>query len=182
LKKAEERWDVINVDIEDDIATANNNNNNDNKRRKVSASPQGSNNNNSSNSDGEFGDDDEIEEFVSVQRRSINSNKRGSPGSSINNTSASVYRPMQRITQTVLPKKKTELLLARIKKLVSMWADEEQMKGINNVANKVPTSIDQLASCDLSQNFIQQYGERLIKNINAFIEQENLQTYIQREV
>jgi len=102
---------------------------------------------------------------------------------------------MQRITQTVLPKKKTELLLARIKKLVSMWADEEQMKGINvfywnimssvkvaNVSNKVPTSIDQLASCDLSQNFIQQYGERLIKNINAFIEQENLQAYIQRKV
>ena len=49
-----------------------------------------------------------------------------------------------------------------------------------NVANKVPTSMDQLASCDLSQNFIQQYGERLIKNINAFIEHENLQTYIHR--
>ena len=52
LKKAEERWSVINVDIEDDIATTTNNNNDinegNNKRRKVSVSPQqGSNANNS---------------------------------------------------------------------------------------------------------------------------------------
>jgi len=103
--------------------------------------------------------------------------------------------PATPATKTVLPKKKTELLVARIKKLVNMWANEEQMKGNNvfywnilnnpkmmNVGCKVPTSMDQLASCDLSQNFIQQYGERLIKNINAFIEQENLQAYIHRSV
>jgi len=50
LKKAEERWNVINVDIDDDTATANNNNDNNegnNKRRKVSVSPQSSNANNS---------------------------------------------------------------------------------------------------------------------------------------
>ena len=34
--------------------------------------------------------------------------------------------------KTVLPKGNTERLIERIKKLVSMWADEERMSG-NNV-------------------------------------------------
>jgi len=92
---------------------------------------------------------------------------------------------------TVLPKKQTELLLARIKRLVNMWADEEQMNGNNvfywnilsnpkmmNIANEVPTTMEELADCELPQNVIKQYGERLIKNVNAFVEQENLQRYI----
>ena len=96
-----------------------------------------------------------------------------------------------RAETTVLPKMKTELLLARIKKLVNMWADEEQMNGNNvfywnilsnpkmmNIANEVPTTIEELADFELPQNVIKQYGERLVKNFNAFIKQENLQKYI----
>jgi ribonuclease D len=44
-----------------------------------------------------------------------------------------------------------------------------------NVATLVPTTLDELADCELPQNVQKQYGERLIKNINAYIEQENLQ-------
>ena len=135
-----------------------------------------------------------MQQIQRSKARAISS--RVAAGSTAQTTQSNMNNnPSTSATQTVLPKKKTELLLTRIKKLVSMWADEEQMKGINvfywnimssvkitNVSNKVPTSIDQLASCDLSQNFIKQYGERLIKNINAFIEQENLQAYIQHKV
>jgi hypothetical protein len=48
-----------------------------------------------------------------------------------------------------------------------------------NVATQVPTTLDELADCELPQNVQKQYGERLIKNINAYIEQENLQEYVE---
>jgi ribonuclease D len=48
-----------------------------------------------------------------------------------------------------------------------------------NVATLVPTTLDELADCELPQNVQQQFGERLIKNINAYIEQENLQQYVE---
>ena len=48
-----------------------------------------------------------------------------------------------------------------------------------NVATLVPTTLDELADCELSHNVQQQFGERLIKNINAYIEQENLQQYVE---
>jgi len=91
----------------------------------------------------------------------------------------------------VLEKEHTDALLARIKKLVSMWAEEEQMNGNNvfywnimssqnmtKVAIQVPTTMEELADCDLPQNVQKQYGERLVKNINAYIEKENLQEYV----
>ena len=93
--------------------------------------------------------------------------------------------------ETVLPKEETEELLARIKRLVSIWADEEQMNGNNvfywnimsnikmaNVAAEAPTTMEELEDCELPQNVIKQYGERLVKNINSFIEQKKLQKYI----
>ncbi|KAL7532408.1 hypothetical protein ACHAXR_004611 [Thalassiosira sp. AJA248-18] len=93
---------------------------------------------------------------------------------------------------TVLPKKYTDALLARIKKLVSMWAEEEQMNGnkvfywnilsnpkIANVATQVPTTIEELSKCEIPQMFQKQYGERLVKNINSYIEQEKLQQYVE---
>ena len=48
-----------------------------------------------------------------------------------------------------------------------------------NVATLVPTTLDELADCELPQNVQKQYGERLIKNINAYIEQEKLQKYVE---
>jgi hypothetical protein len=47
------------------------------------------------------------------------------------------------------------------------------------VANQAPTTLDKLADCELPENVQKQYGERLIKNINAYIEQEQLQQYIE---
>jgi hypothetical protein len=47
------------------------------------------------------------------------------------------------------------------------------------VAKLVPTKIDELADCEIPENVQKQYGERLIKNINAYIEQENLLRFIQ---
>ena len=47
------------------------------------------------------------------------------------------------------------------------------------VAKLVPTQIEELADCEIPENVQKQYGERLIKNINAYIEQENLLRFIQ---
>ena len=93
-----------------------------------------------------------------------------------------------------LPTIHTDKLLERIKKLCNKWVEEEHMNGnkvfywnimssqkMSIVANQAPTSLDELADCDCfcTQTFQMQYGERLIKNINAYIEQEELQQYIQ---
>jgi geranylgeranyl diphosphate synthase type 3 len=97
-------------------------------------------------------------------------------------------------TTTALPKIHTDALLERIKKLCNKWAEEEQMLGnkvfwfsfmsaqqMRAVANHVPTTLDELADCMLAHNIQMkmQYGERLIQNINAYIEQEMLQQYVQ---
>ena len=50
---------------------------------------------------------------------------------------------------------------------------------MNSIATQVPTTLDELADCDLPQNVIKQYGERLIKSINAYIEKEKLEQYIE---
>mmetsp|Transcript_9010 Transcript_9010/g.21950 ORF Transcript_9010/g.21950 Transcript_9010/m.21950 type:complete len:1376 (+) Transcript_9010:166-4293(+) len=92
----------------------------------------------------------------------------------------------------VLPKKNTDALLARIKRLVSMWAEEEQMNGNNvfywnimsndkmtKIATLVPMTIEELSECELPQNVQKQYGERLVTSINAYIESEHLQQYVE---
>lgn len=47
-----------------------------------------------------------------------------------------------------------------------------------NIAKMVPTTIEELSDCELPQNVQKQYGERLVTSINSFIEQSNLQQYI----
>lgn len=92
----------------------------------------------------------------------------------------------------VLPKKATIDLTARIKKLIGMWAEEEQMNGKNvfywnilstsqmkNVAGNVPTTLEELAECDIPQEVQRQYGERIIRSINAFVESQNLKKYLE---
>eukprot|EP00979_Chaetoceros_neogracilis_P016856 scaffold10038_cov267-Chaetoceros_neogracile.AAC.4 len=92
----------------------------------------------------------------------------------------------------ILPKNHTDVLVKRIKKLVSMWADEEIMNGnkvfywniMNNkamgtIAAQVPLSIDELIDIGvIGENVVKEYGERLIKNLNAFIEQNGLEKYV----
>ena len=94
----------------------------------------------------------------------------------------------------VLPAKNTGELRARIKKLLSMWADEEQMNGnkvfywnilssdaMQEIASKVPTTSDELAECMVPEHFQKEYGERLLKNINAYVESENLRGIIEKQ-
>ena len=94
--------------------------------------------------------------------------------------------------QSILPQNHTDTLMKRIKKLVTMWADEEIMNGnkvfywniMNNtamstIAAQVPLSINELNSLGvLGENVVKEYGDRLIKNINAFVEQNKLEKYM----
>jgi uncharacterized protein YuzB (UPF0349 family) len=117
------------------------------------------------------------------------------------------------VNTSVLPKEHTDSLIARIKKLVSLWADEEIMNGnqvfckysesrlffycnvvtydfsidwnimsnnaLSTIAETVPLTIHELSELEvLSENVMKEYGERLIKNIKAFIEQNALQVYL----
>ena len=48
-------------------------------------------------------------------------------------------------------------------------------------ASKVPTSIEQLSALGiLGENVQKEYGERLVKNIKAYVNQENLQHYLDK--
>jgi hypothetical protein len=49
----------------------------------------------------------------------------------------------------------------------------QQMKAI---ASEAPTTMDELAGCGLPENVQKTYGERLLKNVNAYIDSENLQS------
>jgi len=94
--------------------------------------------------------------------------------------------------KSILPKNHTEALMKRIKKLVSLWADEEVMNGnkvfywnimnqhaMVTIASQVPLSIDELNDLAvIGENVVKEYGDRLIKNINAFVEQNQLEKYI----
>ncbi len=51
-------------------------------------------------------------------------------------------------------------------------------ENMSHLAREVPTTMDELAACEIPQNVQKQYGERLLKVITAFVEQEKLQKYI----
>jgi bisphosphoglycerate-dependent phosphoglycerate mutase len=51
---------------------------------------------------------------------------------------------------------------------------------MKEIAAKVPTSRDELAECQIPEHFQEEYGDRLLKNINAYIESENLHEIIER--
>jgi bloom syndrome protein len=94
----------------------------------------------------------------------------------------------------ILPTKQTRALSKRIKKLIEMWAEEERMAGTKvfawnimsgttmaAVASQVPTTIEELYSISgLGENVIKEYGERLVKNIRAFVEFEELQEFLDK--
>jgi len=77
---------------------------------------------------------------------------------------------------SILPHDKTKKLMENINKLVSMWAEEEQMNGnkvftwnimkiesIRTIAGEVPTTIEELTSLGvLGQNIIKEYGKILL--------------------
>jgi hypothetical protein len=47
------------------------------------------------------------------------------------------------------------------------------------IATKVPTNLEELAECMIPEHFQKEYGDRLLKNINAYIESEKLQGCIE---
>jgi hypothetical protein len=50
------------------------------------------------------------------------------------------------------------------------------------IAEKVPLTIDELSALGvLGEGIVKEYGERLIKNIKAFIEQNSLQIFVQEK-
>lgn len=54
-------------------------------------------------------------------------------------------------------------------------------KAMTTVAAQAPTSLEDLNEVGvLGENVVKEYGERLVKNIKAFVELENLQKYIDR--
>eukprot|EP00956_Cyclotella_meneghiniana_P023235 scaffold44786_cov61-Cyclotella_meneghiniana.AAC.11 len=87
--------------------------------------------------------------------------------------------------ESILLTEHTEELVDRLKTLIGVMADEEQMNGnpwnimstdqIKHIAAKVPTTTEELTGCDLPENIVTTYGERLLKNINEFIETNDLQ-------
>ena len=94
--------------------------------------------------------------------------------------------------KSILPKNHTETLMKRIKKLVTFWAEEEIMNGnkvfywnimnqhaMVTIASQVPSSIEELNEMAvLGENVVKEYGDRLIRNIKAFVEQKNLSKYM----
>ena len=50
---------------------------------------------------------------------------------------------------------------------------------MGDVANNAPTSMGELSDCNLPQNIIKQYGERLVKNISTYVSQQSLEKYIE---
>jgi ribonuclease D len=54
-------------------------------------------------------------------------------------------------------------------------------KAMSTVASQAPTTLEDLNAVGvLGENVVKEYGERLVKNIKAFVELENLQKYIDR--
>jgi ribonuclease D len=54
-------------------------------------------------------------------------------------------------------------------------------KAMSTVAAQAPTNLEDLNEVGvLGENVVKEYGERLVKNIKAFVELENLQKYIDR--
>lgn len=52
---------------------------------------------------------------------------------------------------------------------------------MNIISTQVPTSIEELSELGiLGENVVKEYGERLIKNINAFVDKAKLQKYIDK--
>ena len=53
---------------------------------------------------------------------------------------------------------------------------------IANIATQVPTTLNELLGCGIPENVQKQYGERLVKSINTFIDIEQIQRYIENRL
>jgi bloom syndrome protein len=95
---------------------------------------------------------------------------------------------------SILPQEATQKLVDRLKALVMLWAEEERLMGnsvfywhilsnenMKTVAAQAPTNIEDLKAIGvLGENIVKDYGDRLVRNIGKFIEQEDLEDYVNR--
>ena len=49
---------------------------------------------------------------------------------------------------------------------------------VKSIAYHAPTTVEELEECGLPENVKKDYGDRLLKNINTYIEMEKLQSYL----
>lgn len=94
---------------------------------------------------------------------------------------------------TILPHEQTRVLISRIKKIATNWAEEERMYGkqvyywnilsndaMKSIAAQAPTDIDALKAIGvLGESIINEYGDRIVKIVSSFIEQEGLAEYVE---
>jgi bloom syndrome protein len=92
----------------------------------------------------------------------------------------------------ILPDNHTKEIIDTLKSLVSRWADEEQMMGnnvqywnilngadIKQIAAQAPTTLEELKSLQLlSDKKVEEYGGRIVKMVNAYVENHDLRSYL----
>ena len=67
-----------------------------------------------------------------------------------------------------------------LKKMYSFLAwNIMSFQQIKAIAAEAPTTIEELTECGLPVNIVKDYGERLLKNINTYIESNDLKRYIE---
>ena len=95
---------------------------------------------------------------------------------------------------SVLPQADCQKLVDLIKKLVTNWAEEERAMGKNvfywnimsnanmkKIAEHVPTSMEDLKGMGiLGENIVKEYGERIVKVVQTFVANNDLQSYLNR--
>jgi bloom syndrome protein len=93
---------------------------------------------------------------------------------------------------SVLPQEKTKVLLSRIKKMATNWAEEERMYGkhlfywnilsndaMKSIAAQAPMTVEDLKAIGvLGESIINDYGDRIVKIVSSFVDQEELREYI----
>jgi bloom syndrome protein len=94
--------------------------------------------------------------------------------------------------KSVLPHESTKVLISRIKKMATNWAEEERMYGkqvfywnilsndaMKSIAAQAPMTMEELKAIGvLGESIVNDYGERIVKIVSSFVDQEQLQEYV----
>mmetsp|Transcript_8198 Transcript_8198/g.12966 ORF Transcript_8198/g.12966 Transcript_8198/m.12966 type:complete len:252 (+) Transcript_8198:2-757(+) len=102
-------------------------------------------------------------------------------------------RSTKRDTPSLLPPEHTRKLVDKLKSLTGLWAKEEQEMGnhvfywhimttatMKTIANSVPMTTEELSALGvLGEKILDEYGSRLIRQINSFVQTEKLSEYVQ---
>jgi superfamily II DNA helicase RecQ len=98
-----------------------------------------------------------------------------------------------RLPPGVLPKDKTQQLANKIRSLLIVMAEAERMMSgkdvyywnilsnpaVKQVALSAPTTVEELRAMSVvGENVIKEYGDQLVRAVNRFIEENNLESYV----